>query len=175
MYSERERKKHMPAVASGLRQGLPFLLVTAFASSSLAPRRRTGRGFQALEKGLFLLKEELFLLIALFMTNPLGYKRWLMNLSESAEKRLVHLLPKEAAGFSVEGYIGTCRGSTPILNPVEQARPDQETFEHSGLTFYLNPEIADRFRSSSMDYDPSLFGKGLSATWPHENGCACHS
>ena len=109
------------------------------------------------------------------MTNLLGYKITLMNLSKTAEKRLLQLLPKDASGFSVEGYIGTCRGSTPILKPSQKARSDQETFEHSGLTFYLNPEIADRFRNSSMDYDPSLFGKGLSATWPHENGCACHS
>jgi len=98
-----------------------------------------------------------------------------MNLSETAEKRLAKLLPREAAGFSVEGFIGTCRGSTPVLKPAQKARSDQETLQIQGLTFYLNPEAADRFRSCSLDYDRSFFGKGLTATWPQCDECACQS
>ena len=98
-----------------------------------------------------------------------------MNLSETAEKRLAKLLPQDAAGFSIEGFVGTCRGSTPILKPVEKARSDQEILEQNGLTFYLNPEIAERFRTCSLDYDRSFFGKGLTATWTQCEECACHS
>jgi len=98
-----------------------------------------------------------------------------MNLSATAEKRLLKLLSKGASGFSVEGFIGTCRGSTPILKPVQKARSDQETIHSGDLTFYVNPETADRFRTCSIDYDPSLFGKGLSAIWPHKKDCACNA
>lgn len=109
------------------------------------------------------------------MTKKLRYKTRLMELSLKAEKRLKKLLSKGKVGFSVEGFIGTCRGSTPCLKPVDQAQPGQETFEISGLTFFLNPEIADRFRTCSLDYDRSFFGKGLTATWSQCEECACHS
>ena len=45
-----------------------------------------------------------------------------MNLTEKAEKRLTKLLPQDASGFSVEGFIGTCRGSTPVLKPAQGGR-----------------------------------------------------
>ena len=98
-----------------------------------------------------------------------------MNLTEAAEKRLKKLLPKGASGFSVTGFIGTCRGSTPILKPVQQAKPDQETIKCEGLTFFVNPEIAERFSTCTLDYDRSFFGKGLTATWPQCEECNCHS
>ena len=98
-----------------------------------------------------------------------------MNLTETAEKRLVKLLPKEAVGFSVEGYIGTCRGSTPVLKPAQQANTDQETLTQSGLTFFVNREIAERFNTCDLDYDRSFLGKGLTATWPQCNECNCLS
>lgn len=109
------------------------------------------------------------------MTKPLGYNVRPMNLTTSAEKRLAKLLPRKAAGFSVEGFIGTCRGSTPILKPAQQAQPDQVTLESNGLTFFVNPEVAERFGDCSLDYDRSFFGKGLTATWSQCEKCACHS
>ncbi|MDH3345672.1 MAG: hypothetical protein OEL75_00655 [Kiritimatiellaceae bacterium] len=71
--------------------------------------------------------------------------------------------------------MGTCRGSTPILNPAKEPKADQKTITCAGITFFLNPEIADDFQSCSMECDRSFFGKGLTATWPHREGCACHS
>lgn len=109
------------------------------------------------------------------MSNLLGYKARPMNLSVKAKKRLEQLLPDGATGFSVEGFVGTCRGSTPCIQPAERAQPGQELFEESGLTFYLNPEIAERFRTCDLDYDPSFLGKGLTATWAQCEECACHS
>ena len=109
------------------------------------------------------------------MMGFVGYNRVLMTLTQPAEQRLKKLLSQEAAGFSVEGFIGTCRGSTPILKPVEQAAPDQKTLHLAGLSFFVNPEIIDRFDECTLDYDRSFFGKGLTATWPHRNGCACDS
>jgi len=122
-----------------------------------------------------LLKNGSCSLNTLFVSKLLGYKKDLMDLTGKAEKRLLKLLPQDAAGFSVEGFIGTCRGSTPILKPAQQAHGDQETLETSGLTFYLNPEIAERFRTCSLDYDRSFLGKGLTATWTQCEECACHS
>ncbi len=108
------------------------------------------------------------------MTKPLGYNVCTMKMTNAAEKRLKHLLPQEASGFSVVGYLGTCRGSTPIINPVQGPADGQETMENAGILFFVNPDISDRFRDCEMDYDPSLFGKGLTATWPHRDGCACN-
>lgn len=97
-----------------------------------------------------------------------------MKLTPASENRLRELLPAEAKGFSVTGYMGTCRGSTPMLSPANEPKPNQETIECAGLVFYVNEEIAELFRDCEMDYDPSLFGKGLTAVWPHRDGCACN-
>lgn len=96
-----------------------------------------------------------------------------MNVSKPAETRLKALLPAEATGFSVIGYLGTCRGSTPIMKPAPSPADKQETMTAGDITFFVNSDIAEEFRDCELDYDPSLFGKGLTATWPHRAGCAC--
>lgn len=96
-----------------------------------------------------------------------------MNLSKPAENRLKALLPAETTGFSVTGYLGTCRGSTPVLTPANEPTAKQETMIGGDITFFVNENIADEFRDCELNYDPSLFGKGLTATWPHRTGCAC--
>jgi Fe-S cluster assembly iron-binding protein IscA len=96
-----------------------------------------------------------------------------MKLTPSAEKRLKKLLPDNASGFSVTGYVGTCRGSTPNLQPANDPNPDQQTITGGGLTFFVNNDIAKQFSECEMDYDPSFLGKGLCATWPQCDGCTC--
>lgn len=98
-----------------------------------------------------------------------------MNLTETAKTRLNHLLPADATGFSVTDFVGTCRGSTPCLQPAQTAQAGQETVTCEGLTFFVNPEIAERFNTCDLDYDGSFLGKGLSATWPRCDKCACDS
>jgi Fe-S cluster assembly iron-binding protein IscA len=97
-----------------------------------------------------------------------------MKLSTAAKKRLKDLLPQDAAGFSVVDYMGTCRGSTPVMQPADGPADGQETITCDTISFFVNADIADEFRDCEMDYDPSLFGKGLTATWPHRAGCACN-
>ncbi len=121
-----------------------------------------------------LLKRVSILLNALFMTKTLGYNVRTMKLTTAAKKRLKDLLPRDAEGFSVTGYMGTCRGSTPVLSPAVRPAGEQQTIETDGLLFFVNSDISDLFRDCEMDYDPSLFGKGLTATWPHRDGCACN-
>ncbi len=98
-----------------------------------------------------------------------------MELSNRAEKRLKKLLPPDAAGFSVEDFVGTCRGSTPNLEPASGPKNAQVTIQYRGLSFFVNHDIADLFRNCTMDFDRSFFGKGLTATWPHRKGCACNT
>ncbi len=98
-----------------------------------------------------------------------------MNVSEKAEQRLLKLLPENSGGFFVEGFVGTCRGSTPVISPASEAKDGQKTIRCGHLVFFVNPDIAGDFSECSLDYDPSFFGKGLTATWPHRAGCACHS
>lgn len=98
-----------------------------------------------------------------------------MNLSEEAKRRLTALLPNDASGFSITGFVGTCRGSTPVMKPAQEALSGQETIASGSLTFFVNPDIAADFRDCAIDYDGSFLGKGLIVTWPHRPGCACHS
>jgi len=98
-----------------------------------------------------------------------------MNVSETAKQRLISLLPEGFRAFSVSDFVGTCRGSTPVLQPANQPQADQQTLECQGLIFFVNRDIYTDFRDCTLDYDRSLFGKGLIATWPHRAGCACHS
>jgi len=98
-----------------------------------------------------------------------------MNISENARNKLSLLLPEGATGFSVTGFVGTCRGSTPVINPAQKAQVGQETIRCEGLTFFVDPETVADFCDCTIDYDPSFFGKGLTATWPHRAGCACNS
>lgn len=98
-----------------------------------------------------------------------------MKLSETAIKKLAALLPEQATGFSVTDFVGTCRGSTPALQPAGGPQPGQETISCEGITFFVNPDLAASFRDCTLDYDGAFFGKGLTATWPHRKGCACHS
>lgn len=98
-----------------------------------------------------------------------------MKLTSKAEARLKKLLPPEAVGFSVTDFIGTCRGSTPAIQPANQAEAGQQTVQYGNITFFLNPEIAERFNTANLDYDRSFLGKGLTATWPQCKECNCHS
>jgi Fe-S cluster assembly iron-binding protein IscA len=98
-----------------------------------------------------------------------------MKLSKTAKMKLVDLLPEGMTGFSVTGFVGTCRGSTPVLKPAHESQSGQVPLECEGVTFFVNPEIAADFRDCAIDYDRSFFGKGLTVTWPHRAGCACHS
>ncbi len=68
------------------------------------------------------------------MSKLLGYKKDLMDLTGKAEKRLLKLLPQDAAGFSVEGFVGTCRGSTPILKPAQKARVKKQKAKAAAKT-----------------------------------------
>jgi Fe-S cluster assembly iron-binding protein IscA len=97
-----------------------------------------------------------------------------MTLSDAARKRLLKLLPKESVGFEVQGYVGTCRGSTPVLKPVFHPPLHLEHITTSGLEFFVSADIAEFIRDCDIDYDPSFLGKGLTMTRSHQNGCACH-
>jgi iron-sulfur cluster assembly protein len=101
-----------------------------------------------------------------------------MTVTDNAAERLRELLEKAgkaAGGLRIEGFIGTCRGSTPILKPVDQPQGGDKVFETGGVRLFIAPDCVDQLAASTIDYDPSLFGKGLNMTWPHRDGCACQS
>jgi Fe-S cluster assembly iron-binding protein IscA len=96
-----------------------------------------------------------------------------MNLTEAARDRLQSLLPDGARGFRVEGWMGTCRGSTPILKPAPGPRDGEEELETEAVAFFAEPERLEVLRSATLDYEGGLFGRGLRMTWPHKEGCPC--
>ena len=99
-----------------------------------------------------------------------------MTLTESARHRLQRLLQAadtEAQGFRVEGMVGTCRGSTPILKPAAAPGAEENVVAADGIRFFVPEAHLDTWRSATIEYDSSLLGKGLTMTWPHREGCAC--
>lgn len=97
-----------------------------------------------------------------------------MKLTRAAQQRLETLLPPHFAGFALTGLMGTCRGSTPMLSPSNAPESNQTMMHSAGFLFFVNAELVEILRDALLDYDPSLFGKGLTASWPHRSGCHCH-
>lgn len=98
-----------------------------------------------------------------------------MTLTDAAHERLQELLPEDARGFRVEGWVGTCRGSTPVLKPAQETRADEVEFSEKNIVFFAKRDQADILQSAALDYEPGLFGRGLRMTWPHQDGCACQA
>lgn len=96
-----------------------------------------------------------------------------MELTDKARQRLIRLLPKGRRGFRFEGYVGTCRGSAPIIKPADAPGEDEQLYEVEGISFFTNAENLELLVDSHLDYDPTFFGRGLTMTWPHREGCAC--
>ena len=97
-----------------------------------------------------------------------------MELTAAAEKRLRELSAKTDAGnLRLEGLIGTCRGSAPVLKPASGPKPGDAVFEAGGIKIFIAPDCIARMSQATIDYDSSLFGKGLTVQWPHHAGCSC--
>ncbi len=99
-----------------------------------------------------------------------------MTLTTEAETRLLHLLrmaTTEAAGLRFTGALGTCRGSTPILEPADEPQNEERTCVCGAITFFVAAEHTEIFNAAVLDYDNAFFGRGLSLTWTHHEGCDC--
>lgn len=99
-----------------------------------------------------------------------------MTLTPAARKRLRALLARAPAGtrgLSLRDVTGSCRGSVPRFRPVTAPAADEEETVCDGITIYLPAPWRGRLAAATLDYEPSLFGRGLVLTWPHEPGCSC--
>lgn len=94
----------------------------------------------------------------------------------AAQERLARLLQAAGAdcrGFRFDGYIGSCRGSTPLLRPaVGPSRGDTEE-RCGGVLVYVPSEYAEVAAQATLDFEPSFMGRGLHLSWPHRRGCQC--
>ena len=100
-----------------------------------------------------------------------------MDITAEAQKRLAELLgkaPGRPSGLRLQGYIGTCRGSTPVLKPADGPEEGDATVQAGQAVLYVAGEYRDLMETARLDYDGSLMGAGLTLTWPHREGCACH-
>lgn len=96
-----------------------------------------------------------------------------MTITETASKRLAKLLPKTARGFRIEGWVGTCRGSTPVLKPASEPREDEVELTQDSIVFFAKRTQADILQTATLDYESGFLGRGLRMTWPHNDKCAC--
>ena len=99
-----------------------------------------------------------------------------MHISALAADRLKELcarLDSAAGGLRFEGYIGTCRGSSPVFKPAASRRANEEEVTVSGIRFFVPVRERGVFDSASLDLDTSFMGRGLFLTWPHREGCKC--
>jgi len=100
-----------------------------------------------------------------------------MQISATARQRLLHLRRQAGAaciGFRCRGFIGTCRGSTPILEPIEQASPDEQCQNEGDFILLFPAEHQATAALANLDYEGGLLGRGLYVTWPHHDNCHCH-
>jgi Fe-S cluster assembly iron-binding protein IscA len=99
-----------------------------------------------------------------------------VQISETAASRLAQLsegLISATGGLRFEGYIGTCRGSAPVLKPVDGPEEGDRLFEVKGIRFYVPAENEEVFETATMDVERSFMGRGLFLSWPHRAGCDC--
>lgn len=99
-----------------------------------------------------------------------------MTITPSAQEKLLRMRKQvggEAVALRIEGIVGTCRGSTPILKPVTEPAPGDTPVEVPGIKLLLASDYAELLADATLDYDGSLMGRGLTLTWPHRDGCQC--
>lgn len=99
-----------------------------------------------------------------------------MKISQRAEKKLSEMLSRlggDTTGFLISGFMGTCRGSTPILEPVQGGNTGDVLVQQEPLQLYVSAEYVDFLATANLDYDPSFMGRGLFMTWEHQRGCPC--
>ncbi len=91
----------------------------------------------------------------------------------AALRKLVGRLEQPNAGLRFAGSLGTCRGSAPILQPAPAPLANETEVVVAGIRFFVPDSQRQRFALAKLDRDGSLLGKGLTLTWPHQDGCAC--
>jgi Fe-S cluster assembly iron-binding protein IscA len=100
-----------------------------------------------------------------------------MTITDAAIEKLKILRSKagkDVSGLRISGFVGTCRGSTPVLKPAATPESDDCTLSIAGITLYIAAEYAALLRDAVLDYDRSFLGRGLTMTWPHHDECPCH-
>lgn len=99
-----------------------------------------------------------------------------MHITQAAQQKLQKLRHDlgNPAYLRIEGYLGSCRGSKPVLTPASEPAETDTVIETDGLVFCLIEEYAELLLSATMDCDDSFLGKGLTLTWPHQDNCPCH-
>lgn len=100
----------------------------------------------------------------------------MLKVTNNATKKLREMLSRlgdDVAAYRITGFMGTCRGSTPVLDPVnEPVKGDVKVLDEP-VAMYVIREYADLMESATLDYDGSFMGKGLMMTWEHQEGCPC--
>ncbi len=99
-----------------------------------------------------------------------------MTVTEAARRRLSALRERcgqGCLGFRFRGALGSCLGSTPLLEPVAAPVPGCREFRDGDVVLFASGEAADILAEATLDADDGvLFGRGLVLSWPHrEGGC----
>jgi Fe-S cluster assembly iron-binding protein IscA len=99
-----------------------------------------------------------------------------MQITQAAEQKLQKLSHDlgDPAYLRIEGYLGSCRGSKPVLKPASEPAETDTVIETGTLSLCLVEEHTELLQSATMDCDDSFLGKGLTLTWPHQDNCPCH-
>ncbi len=99
-----------------------------------------------------------------------------MTTTDKAEKKLRKLLERSGGGFCgfrITGYVGTCRGSSPVIKPVAKAGANDLILDLSGMFICIAPDCRQVLADATLDYQGGFMGRGLTLTWPHSPHCQC--
>ncbi len=99
-----------------------------------------------------------------------------MIITRAAQERLSVLANRSKppiTGFRLRDYIGSCRGSTPLLKPARHGAEGDREVKCGAVSLFIPEQFHVIAEGATLDYDGSFLGPGLFLTWAHREGCEC--
>ncbi|MCK5801871.1 MAG: hypothetical protein KAI66_03515 [Lentisphaeria bacterium] len=93
-----------------------------------------------------------------------------MTLTESARQHLERMLERSGTGvrgFRLEGVLGSCHVSVPLLKPAAGPVGGEMQVTTAGIDFYVPKHLRSMSEEATLDYDHTFLQRGLKIRWPH--------
>ena len=99
-----------------------------------------------------------------------------MQISHRAQTKMSGMLGRAGPkyrGFRLEGYVGSCKASVPILRLA--TGPDRRDAElrFGDLRIWVTPSIQRRMQEAAIDYETAIFQRGFRLSLPQCSMCEC--
>ena len=99
-----------------------------------------------------------------------------ITLTEPAAERVKAFLDNRGAGVGLRLGVKTmgCSGMSYVLEFVDDINPEDEVFEHSGVTVIVDPKSLGYLDGTELDYTKEGLNEGFKFNNPNVKGeCGC--